>query len=182
VNHVALLRAVNVGGNNPVPMKALAALFEKAGCRDVRTYIQSGNVVFTPPSRGAPAKLPSMLASRIEDTFGFRVPVVVRTADELRAVVATNPLLKKKGAEIDRLFVGFLADQPDAARVASLDPNRSPPDEFVVKGREIFLHFPKGVGKTKITNVWLDAKLGTTSTVRNWKTVLKLVEMSADTP
>lgn len=175
--HVALLRGINVGGKNKLPMKDLRMMFEEAGCRNVETYIQSGNVIFQ--VRPAIARrLPVLIAEAVSERFGLRAPVVTRTADELGDIVRGNPFLPV-GADPDTLHVVFLADRPGATRVGSLDPNRSPPDEFAVHGREIYLQCPNGIGRTKLTNAYFDAKLGTTSTMRNWKTVRKLLELTA---
>ena len=170
--HVALLRGINVGGKNLVPMAALTEMFVKAGCEGVRTYIQSGNVVFA-AAAGDAAKLPGLISKRIEKRLGLRVPVVLRTAAELRRVVNGNPFA---GSE-DVLHVAFLADEPTKAQVAALDPERSPGDSFLVRGREVYMHCPNGMARTKLTNAYFDSKLGTVSTARNWRTVLKLVEM-----
>ena len=174
--YVALLRGVNVGGKNRLPMKDLAAMFADAGCADVVTYIQSGNVVFRATDACA-ARVPAAVAKAVAERLAFRAPVVMRTAAELRAVARGNPFLKP-GADPDALHVLFLADRPAAARVAELDPHRSPPDEFEVRGREVYFRCPNGVGRSKLTNAYFDSKLATTSTLRNWRTVLKLVEMS----
>lgn len=175
---VALLRGINVGGKNKLPMKDLVAMFEHAGCVTTRHYIQSGNVVFSAAPALA-AKIPAVVAVAIEKGFGLRVPVVVRSEKELRAAAAANPFLEA-GVDPDALHVMFLADQPSKAAVAALDPDRSPPDRFVVKGREVYLACPNGVGRTKLSNAWFDTKLGTISTGRNWRTVLKLVAMCDD--
>jgi uncharacterized protein (DUF1697 family) len=175
--HVALLRGINVGGKNKLPMKDLACLFEDAGCREVRTYIQSGNVVFQAPPRVADT-LAGRIADAIERRFGFRAPVVLRGAAELAAVARSNPFLAR-GGDADRLHVMFLASAPTKAQVGALDPQRSPPDEFVVRGREVYLSLPNGAARTKLTNAWFDAKLGTVSTGRNWRTVLQLAEMAS---
>ncbi|HEY0703705.1 MAG TPA: DUF1697 domain-containing protein [Candidatus Acidoferrales bacterium] len=172
---VALLRGINVGGKHSVPMKELSALFTKCGCSEVATYIQSGNVVFCTT---ASSKLDAaMLATRIEKTFGFPVPVILRTAEELEAAVRRNPF-PKADPDKERMHVSFLASEPTAAQIASLDPNRSPGDTFKVLGREIYLLLPNGAGNSKLTNAYFDSKLKTTSTARNWRTVLKLLEMS----
>lgn len=130
-------------------MKDLAALFVALGCADVETYIQSGNVVFRPGSVPA-AKLAGRIESAILERFGHRVPVVTRTAGELETVARDHPL---RTADTDpaRLHVGFLAEAPDPARVAFLDPERSPGDAFVVRGREIYLCYAAGAAKTKFT-------------------------------
>ena len=172
---VALLRGINVGGKNKLPMKDLVGMFDRAGCVTTRHYIQSGNIVFSAPPALA-AKIPALVGAAIAKGFGLRVPVVLRSEKELRAVVAGNPFLED-GVDPDTLHVMFLADKPSKAAVAALDPARSPPDELVVKGREIYLALPNGMGRTKLTNAWFDAKLATVSTARNWRTVLKLVAM-----
>jgi uncharacterized protein (DUF1697 family) len=170
---VALLRGVNVGGKNRVPMAALAKLFTSAGCENVRTFIQSGNVVFD-AKPAVFARLPDALERSFATAFGFPTPIVMRSARELAAVVAANPY---KGHE-DSLHVTFLAARPKPAAIATLDPSRSPGDEFAVVGREIFLHCPNGIGRTKLSNDYFDRKLATTGTVRNWRTVTKLLELT----
>ena len=173
---IALLRGINVGGKNKLPMRDLATLFTIAGCEEVRTYIQSGNVVFEAPAALA-ASVPAIIASGIEERFGYRVPVLVRTAGELRAIVGDNPF-SGGGADPSSLHVAFLANAPEDDRIARLDPDRSAPDAFQVRGREIFLCCPNGKARTKLTNDYFDSKLATTSTVRNWRTVLALVAMA----
>jgi uncharacterized protein (DUF1697 family) len=174
----ALLRGINVGGKNLLPMKELVAMFAAAGASDVESYIQSGNVVFSAGADVA-AKIPDVVGKRIEKRFGFAVPIVVRSADELAAVARGNPFLAAD-ADFAILAVMFLADKPSARAIAALDPGRSPPDEFVVRGREIFVRCPNGFARTKLTNAWFDSKLATTSTARNWRTVLKLLEMTRE--
>lgn len=173
---IALLRGINLGSANRLAMKDLVALFENAGCVDVRTYIQSGNLVFTAP---APLvkRLGEQIRAEIERGFGMRVPVVLRTADELRAVASENPFLAA-GADEEKCHVMFLADKPDKKACAALDPQRSPPDAFVVKGREVYLFLPNGMARSKLSNGYFDSRLATVSTARNWRTVLKLVEMT----
>jgi len=174
--HVALLRGINVGGKNKLPMRDLGALFAAAGCDDVQTVIQSGNVVFR--ARPAVARgLPDAVAAAIRDRFGLRVPVVVRTAEELRRVVRANPFLAA-GADPATLHVAFLRELPSATRVALLDPGRSPPDEFEVRGGDVYLRLPNGAARTRLTNAWFDSALATTATVRNWRTVLRLDELA----
>jgi len=101
--------------------------------------------------------------------------VVLRSAGELGETIRNNPFLQA-GASENFLHVMFLESQPDAAAIAALDPDRSPPDAFVVRGREIYLLCPNGAGSTKLTNAWFDSRLSTISTGRNWRTVLKLYE------
>ncbi|HVY92752.1 MAG TPA: DUF1697 domain-containing protein [Bryobacteraceae bacterium] len=170
MKHVALLRGINVGGYNKVAMKYLAALFVTAGCLDVATYIQSGNVIFT-ASAASLKKLPAAVSNALN------VPVVIRSHEQLAAAASRNPYLAE-GVDPKSLHLMFLAGLPSPAAAAALDPDRSPPCRFHVHGQDIYLHLPHGVAKTKITNAWIDSKLSTVSTMRNWNTVLKLVELT----
>jgi uncharacterized protein (DUF1697 family) len=174
--HVALLRGINMGGRKRLPMKDLAHLFADAGAREVRTYIQSGNVVFR-AAPGAAGALAAAVEKGMADRFGFTAPVVLRTAEELAAVVADNPF-PAAGADPKALHVLFLAHPPDPERAAGLDPDRSPPDAFALGAREVYLYLPNGVARTRLSNDWFDRRLGTRSTGRNWRTVLTLLEMT----
>ena len=173
--YLALLRGINVGGKNKLPMKDLADMFVEAGCRDARTYIQSGNVIFT-ADPDVVARLPGLITTHIGERFGYRVPVVLRTAQQIADVMHNNPFVAE-GAAAETLHVLFLADLPRAGSVDDLDPNRSPPDAFVVRGQEIYLRLPNGVAESKLTNAYFDSKLVTTSTGRNWRTVTTLCQL-----
>ncbi len=175
--YVALLRGINVGGKNKLPMKDLLDLFVQAGCRDARAYIQSGNVIFRADA-DIVASLPGAITARIAERFGYRVPVLLRTTDEIGDVIRHNPFIAAGAAE-EMLHVLFLADRPSAANVDSLDPDRSPPDAFNVRGQEIYLWLPNGAGRTKLTTTYFDAKLATISTGRNWRTVTTLFALMA---
>jgi len=170
---IALLRGINLAAHKRMAMKDLVAVFESCGCKNVTTYIQSGNVAFTAPSGGIDA---ATLEARIAKRFGFEAPVVLRTAEELEAVIAANPY-PKCDPERDRPHVSFLADEPLAEHVALLDPHRSPGDSFTVLGREIYLLFPTGLADNKLTSQYFDSRLKTIGTARNWRTVLALAEM-----
>lgn len=174
--YVALLRGINVGGKHKLPMKDLAEVFSESKCKDVRTYIQSGNVVFCAPPEQV-KRLASDLEKKLEARFGFPVPIIIRSHQQLTNVVQANPFLAR-GASEKMLYVVFLADEPSADAVGKLDPQRSPGDEFRVVGSEIFLQLPNGAGNSKLTNAYFDSKLSTIGTARNWATVLKLLEMS----
>ena len=173
LNYLALLRGINVGGKAILPMKALTAIFVAAGASKVTTYIQSGNVIF---EAAEPEVVVAAVTLEIARVFGYPGRIVMRSAAELAAAYKANPFAKA-GAPADTMWVYFLADKPDAAAVKALDPERSPGDSFVVKGREVYLHLPNGMARTKLSNVYFDTKLKTVSTARNWNTVGKLVEM-----
>ncbi len=174
--YVALLRGINVGGNNLLPMKQLVELCKRAGAAEVQTYIQSGNLAFQATAAVA-KQLPQKLGAAIERAFGFRPPLTVRSGAELEAITTHNPYLAA-GVAADLVHVGFLTTRPTAAAIASLEPNRSPGDAFAVVGREIYFHLPRGVGKTKLTNAYFDKALATTCTLRNWRTVLALRDLA----
>ena len=176
--YLALLRGINVGGRNTLPMADLRDLFAAAGCRDVRTYIQSGNVLFD-ADPDAVAPLPGLVAGRILERWGYRTPVVVRTAEEVGEAIRQNPFPAAEAAP-KTLHVLFLADRPDPLRVAALDPDRSSPDAFAVHGREVYLHLPNGAAETRLTNAYFDTALATMSTGRNWRTVTTLYAMMGD--
>ena len=174
--YVALLRGINVGGKHKLPMKDLVEIFNAGTCKDVRTYIQSGNVVFTCKDSVA-TSLCQSLEKRIEARFGFPAPIVLRSGEQLAQVLRNNPFLKA-GKPEQALYVSFLAHEPAAEAVAKLDANRSPGDKFQILGREIYLYLPNGMGNSKLTNAYFDSKLATISTARNWATVLKVLAMT----
>src|SRR5512143_3373688 len=145
--YVAMLRGINVGGNNMLPMKDLAAIFEKAGCKNVRTYIQSGNVVFE--CAASIARLQTTVGAAIETKSGFNPPLLLQQAADLEKILRENPFLKA-GAKEDELHVVFLSDEPKATDIERLEQNRVAPDEFVVRGKEIYLRLPNGAGRSKL--------------------------------
>ena len=171
MKYVALFRGVNVGGNNKLPMKALAKIFEEAGCESVESFIQSGNIVYGCQAKTA-AKLPAQVCQQIEHQFGFKTSLIARDLPEMQKIAEANPY-----EDLERAHIAFLASQPTPEQMATLDPNRSVPDRFHMVGREIYLHLPNGVARSKLTNAYFDSKLKTVSTVRNWRTVLKLLAM-----
>lgn len=180
--YVALLRGINVGGNNKLPMKELAVLFAGAGCQSVRTYLKSGNIMFCVETvndlsgsnvTGSVEGLGQYISGEIAGQFGLKVPVILRSAAEMGRVMRDNPFLRA-GVSAEHLHVYFLRDTAPAA--TSLHADRSPGDSFVVSGREVYLHLPAGVARTRLTNAYFDQALGTVSTMRNWRTVTVLAE------
>ena len=172
--YVALLRGVNVGGKNRLPMADLRDIFTAAGCAAVQTYIQSGNVVFE-AGQDLAERVPEIVTRAIRRRFGYETAVVMRSREELRRVVASNPF--DTSGDPRFLHVAFLEDTPGAEAVSRLDPQRSPPDAFAVRGHNVHLHYPNGVARSKLTNEYLAAQLQTASTMRNWRTVLSLLKM-----
>jgi uncharacterized protein (DUF1697 family) len=170
--YIALLRAINLGARNKISMADLRALLDQLGAEDVQTYVQSGNVVFRSSVRSA-SKLEREIEKRIAADFGLDITVLVRTASELEKLIAGDPF-----DDPAETHVTFLAEKPAATRVRGLDPDRSPPDEFRVVGREIYLSCPNGYGRSKLSNAYFEKQLGVAATTRNWRTVTKLAELA----
>ncbi len=174
MTHIALLRGINVGAKARLPMRDLVAIFQGAGAENVRTYIQSGNVLFTSP---APEPLVAAVTAEIAARFGYPGRIVLRSAAEFHQAWAVNPFAQPGSPEA-ALHVYFLADQPAKAAIAQLDPARSPGDSFAVVGREVYLNLPNGMASTRLTNAYFDSQLKTVSTARNWKTVRALLALA----
>ncbi|MGP4111248.1 DUF1697 domain-containing protein [Streptomyces sp. 4N509B] len=177
VPHAALLRGVNVGGHRRVPMAELRALLTGLGLGGVRTYLQSGNVVFTAPERPADERAADLTAAMAE-RFGFEVGCLVLSRAQLAAAVARCPF---PADELDpsRLMVVFLDGPPGDHPVARADPARFAPDEFRVGEREIFAYYPHGSGRSRLGQALAAPGRGFTATARNWRTVTRLLELMA---
>ena len=177
--HVALLRGVNVGGNNKVPMAHLRELLGELGYGDVRTHLQSGNAVFTAAVGTPPEEVALQIEGVLEVELGLASRVLVRTRPELERVVAENPLLDVADDHA-RLLVVFLSGALDRAAVSDLAPADFEPDVFALGEREIYAWYPDGVHATRLSNAFWERRLGLTATGRNWNTVTRLLEMMGE--
>jgi uncharacterized protein (DUF1697 family) len=177
--YVAMLRGINVSGSKPIKMEALRASFEALGFTNVRTYVQSGNVVFTAKDRAA-GPLGAKIAARIERDFGFDVPTMVLGAETLARVVDENPFAGKKGVDPTKLHVTFLAEAPVAGGLEKMQAVSSGRDQFQCLGTSIYLVCPDGYGRTKLNNNAFERALRVGATTRNWKTVTTLAQMAAE--
>ena len=171
---LALLRAVNLGQYNKVPMALLREKLTEAGFTNVRTYIQSGNVLVDTPETNR-AAVSGQVHDLILNEFEVRSPAVMVTRDELAAAVANNPFTNPE-ADTKAHRIMFLNDEPDAELIATLDRDRSPGDRFEIEGRVIWLDIPQ-FHKTKLTNDYFDRKLNTVSTLRNLSTCEALLKL-----
>jgi uncharacterized protein (DUF1697 family) len=171
---VALLRAVNLGARNKVPMAELRELLSAAGYGDVRTYIASGNVLLDGP-RGR-STIAGELEHLIADAFQVRTTAVMRTPKELASVVAGHPF----GADTSQSHVVFLADKPDARAAQQLRATDHSPDQALLVGADVYLRYPAGVQGSRLSAARLERLLGTLGTHRNWRTVAALAELAAD--
>jgi uncharacterized protein (DUF1697 family) len=175
---IVLLRGINLGSTRRVAMPALRAALDEAGFEDVRTYLQSGNVVLSSPL-GA-QRLARACEERIADAFGFDVDVVVRTRDELARVIDANPL-QDAVADPKRYQVTFLSKALPAARVRALAELAAPTEQVVARGRELYAWHPSGVARSRLWGAIAGKSLGVVATSRNWTTVLALLAL-ADAP
>jgi len=173
---IGLLRGVNVGGHCKISMQELRSICVSLGLRDPQTYIQSGNVVFGATTRDV-AKLADRLESAIEKQLGFRPKVILRTADDLRKIVGRAPFGERPDFNPAKLAVLFLADSPPAEVRSKVLAIKVGPEEIQSEGRELFIYFPDGMGRSKFPPV-LDRTLKMPATARNWNTVNKLLAMA----
>jgi uncharacterized protein (DUF1697 family) len=173
--HVVLLRGINLPRHKRISMPELRGALEEAGFGDVKTYVQSGNVVLS--SRSAPTTVARKVARAIEDSFGLDVDVVVRTRDELAKVVSRDPF-GKVASDPKRFQVTFLAAAPDSDVLATLEAAASGGEKLVATGRELYSWHPNGVGRSKLAALLAGPRLGVTATARNWTTVTTLLALA----
>lgn len=174
---IALLRAVNLAGHNSIKMDALRELCESLGLRDPRTHLQSGNVVFRTKERDL-ARLAQRLEKAIDRRCGFRTRVMLRTTSEVRAVIERNPFARRRDIDPSRLLVNFLADDPGPDAPGKILNLKGHPEELHLAGRELYIYYPNGVGRSKLTAAVIERTLKVSGTGRNWNTVTKLLEIA----
>ena len=171
--HIGLLRAVNVLGRNKVPMGDLRELVADLGMQDVRSMLQSGNVVFRSDVRSA-ARLERLLETAAATRFGFKTDFFVRTVGDWKGVIAGNPFPKEAVRDPSRFLVVFLKEAPDRKDVTALQKAIKDRELLRVEGRQAYVVYPDGIGGSRLTSALIEKHLGTRGTGRNWNTVLKL--------
>ena len=172
--YVSMLRAVNVGGTSRIKMDALRAVYESIGLKDVRTLLQSGNVLFRSgitDREQLVKRITQELARRLE----LEVGVILRTLAEIASIVERGPVLSPR-ADKAKLLVMFLSTVPDGAAQAALVKAHKGPEMLEMRGPEIYLYYPDGVGRSKLTGAVIESKLNVSGTARNWNTLQKLLE------
>jgi uncharacterized protein (DUF1697 family) len=175
--YISLLRGINVGGNKIIPMKALKTLYETLGFANVRTLLTSGNVVFETPRDDAGA-MKTEIEQGIAATFGCQSVIILRTPEDLRAVVAACPFSEVERAQGSKLLVMFLLAAPTQTGIERLMSEHVGSEMMHVISRELYIFFPDGMGQSKLGNPQLERRLGAIGTGRNWNTVLKLVALA----
>ncbi|WP_373056741.1 DUF1697 domain-containing protein [Zunongwangia sp. H14] len=175
MNYIAILRGINVGGKRKIPMADLRQNLEKIGFKNVKTYIQSGNIIFNENVKNI-SKMETQLEKFILDTYGFEVPVIIRSAEQVEKAISDNPYFSKE-SDLDRLHLSFLKQAPDAENIDKAKNANYEPDSFEVKGKNAFVYCTGKYSDSKLTNNFFENKLKVAATTRNWKTVLKLQEL-----
>lgn len=175
MRQVVLLRGINIGARNRISMPQLRELLTSAGYEDVRTYLQSGNVVLS--SDSAPEQLARDCELQISEGLGVDVAMVVRTGEELAEVVRLNPL-KKVALEPKRYQVSFCSAEPDAALVRKLAECALSSERLVAAGRELYAWYPEGVGRSRLAAQMSRLGEGIVATARNWTTVTNLLALT----
>jgi uncharacterized protein (DUF1697 family) len=175
--YISLLRGINVSGQKMIAMKDLVKVYESLGFTDVTAYIQSGNLVFKTASKAKPASVASSIEKAILEKFGFEVPVHILSHEDLQAAIDGNIFLRRKGIDETRLYFTFLEKEPEEEKIKNINLPATP-DEFIVKGKVIYLYCPGGYGNTKLSNTFFENKLKLKATTRNLNTVKKLIELS----
>jgi len=174
--YVSFLRGINVGGNKTIPMAKLKAAYESLGFARVKTLLNSGNVVFetTEKNRG---KLAKTIEAAVEKEFGFRPVIALRTAAELGKIIKKNPFSDMAKDDPSHLLVMALAEKPKAGAKANLARVYPGPEEVEIKGENVYVTYPNGIGKSRLTNALLEKHIGI-GTARNWNTLTKLLALT----
>lgn len=173
--HIALLRGINVGGKRKLLMANLKKMLSHLGFENIITYIQSGNVIFEGKKETDVSGLEERIKEAILETFDLDVPVIIRTVEEIKAIAGENPFDQ---ANIDQLHVTFLKEEPSEAEVVKIQTCITSADEFKIFGKNVYIQCSGRYSDSKLTNKFFEDKLKVSATTRNWKTILKLLELS----
>ncbi len=176
--YISILRGINVSGQKKILMTDLKELFNKLAFKNVTTYIQSGNVVFQSDAKLSDVKFAEKIEAAIFKKYGFKVPVIIRTKEELENIIYSNPFLKEININLEKLHVTFLSEKSDKTLIDLIKHFDYSPDKFYIIEKEVYLHIPGGYGETKLSNKFFENKLKVAATTRNWKTVNKLFEIA----
>jgi len=174
---IAILRGINVGGRRKILMADLRSLFEKLGFQEAQTYIQSGNVLFHTDSSTSNIEIATKLEQAITKQYDFDVPVIVIDANQLKKLANKNPFYKNEKIDITHLHLTFLKEPPSKENRLKTEKYNYEPDQFVVNNQGVFVYCEDKYHQSKLTNTFFEKKLKVAATTRNWKTVMKLMEL-----
>lgn len=176
---ISMLRGVNLGSHNRIKMDALCAVYKSLKLEDPRSYVQSGNVLFRTNEKNVD-RLSKKIQDAIEKKFKFRPDVVVRTAAELKKVIAATPFADRPDLEPGKILVTFLVAEPPSGAEDNLTKFKDYPEELHLKGREMYIYFPSGAGRSKLPWSSVEKLLKVTGTARNWNSVTKMLAMAEE--
>jgi uncharacterized protein (DUF1697 family) len=165
-------------GHNSIKMTELADLFKDLGFNDAETYIQSGNVIFSSLDDLPIPDISFRIEKAILERFNYKVPVMIRTVNEMRELMSGNPFLKEENFEPSKMAVIFLTEKTIEAHIQKFKDIDYPPDKYKIIGSEIFIYCPNGFGRTKLYTAFFEKKIGVPGTARNWKTVTTLLDIA----
>lgn len=175
--YISLLKGINVAGKNKIKMDALRNLYESLQCKNVTTYVQSGNVIFKGEEMG-PLEWGSRISKKIQIDFGFEVPVIVMETERLQQIVRENPFVKEKNKDAAFFHVTFLGSTPLSIDIDTIALKKQMGEEIAFTEKAIYLYCPNGYGKTKLNNAFLENKMQVTASTRNWKSTNALMEIA----
>jgi uncharacterized protein (DUF1697 family) len=176
---ISMLRGVNLGPHNRIKMEALRSLYESLKLEGPRSYVQSGNVIFRTEEKNF-AALATRIETAIERDFGFRPTVILRTIDEMRQAVAATPFPASRKLESGKILVTFLSGEPGPRANTVLAGWKSFPEEVHLLGRELYIYFPNGVGRSKLPWSSLEKSMKVTGTARNWNSVVNMLAIAEE--
>lgn len=165
-------------GHNSIKMTDLASLYHNLGFTDAKTFIQSGNVIFSNESGKSPSSLSKLIGKEIQEKFNYNIAVMIRTNKELSELFSINPFFNEEKFDAAKMAVIFLHEDPSPDQIEKVKDISYPPDKFKIIGREIFIYCPNGFGRTKLYTNFFEKKMGVIGTARNWKTITTLQSMS----
>ena len=177
--HLALLRGINVSGHNMMKMETLKTMLENIGFTNVRTYLQSGNV-FVDTEEESTSKVGFMIKQEIFKVFGYEVPTIVITKEDLELCFKNSPYLKEKDIDTKKLYVAFVSTVLKSENINDLKISQFKPDEASIDGNRIFIKYAVGAGKTRLEGKYIEKKLNVVVTLRNWNTVTNLLKMYSE--
>lgn len=177
--YISILRGINVSGQKKILMADLRALYEKLGFKEVKSYIQSGNVIFKSQKELEEIETSKKIEEAIEKKYDFHVPVIIRSLSDMEKIIASNPFLPVESIDSKKLHVTFLGENPAEEKVTEIEQLDFVPDKFAIKDKEVYLHIPDSYGNTKLSNSFFEKKLKVTATTRNWTTINTLCEMAS---
>ena len=171
---ISFLRGINMAGHFPLKMADLSDLYKSLGFMDAQTYIQSGNVIFTVQPNHKTSGISEKIEAAILDRFGYDVPVIIRSSDGLKKIIAANPFISEVDFDPSKMVAILLYEKPTEVQIKKVIDVSYPPDKFTITGSEIFVYCPNGFGRSKLYTNFFEKKMGVRGTARNWKTIATL--------